>query len=132
VVSLHASETSPGHLAACLHETSGRGEGDWRRTLHSSECLMERCWRLWWMVREWSICLAHCMRRGCIIQTWYAVLGRGSWAGAGVGRARRGKSPEGWPINALVGRLHYRPRGAGRFGGAFDAVSLAGITVNLQ
>lgn len=38
------------------------------------------------------------------------------------------KVPEGWPINALAGRLYYHRRGAGRFGGAFDAVSLAGMS----
>jgi hypothetical protein len=57
-------------------------------------------------------------------------LGGGAWA-VQVGR-ERDKGPEGWPINALAGRLYYHRRGTGIFGGAFDAVGLAGMAVNPQ
>ena len=71
------------------------------------------------MVGEWSICLAHCMRRGGIIQTWHAVLGQGAWAvQAGPRRGRGLKVGQ-----STLSRVDC----TGRFGGAF-AVSLAGMT----
>src|SRR5271155_460863 len=83
------------------------GEGDWRHSLHSSECPMERCWRLWRMVGEWRICLAHLHEMRLLNMN----MACSSWPGCmGRCRCRLGrdvaKSPEGWPINALAGRLY--------------------------